>query len=80
MPLLLLITVLSSKNYSSSDFGGEVAPQNSRFNNQPDSIELICSCHQWGVLAVGTAVMVWQEKGVINLFVIKRNVEVMWMG
>ena len=24
--------------------------------------------------------MVWQEKGVINLFVVKWKVEVMWMG
>ena len=29
---------------------------------------------------MGNAVMVWQEKGVINLFVVKRKVEVMWMG
>ena len=29
---------------------------------------------------MGTAVMVWQEKGVIDLFVVKRKVEVIWMG
>ena len=59
---------------SSSGFG-EVAPQNSRFSNQPDLIELICSSHQWGVPSVGTAVMVWQEKGVIDLFAVKQKVK-----
>ncbi len=33
-----------------------------------------------GISVLGTTAMVWQEKGVINLFVVKRKVEVMWMG
>ena len=28
---------------------------------------------------MGTAVVVWQEKGVIHLFVVKRKVEVTWI-
>ena len=39
MPSLLLLSVLSSV-YCLSGFGGEVSPKNTRFDNQPDPIEL----------------------------------------